>query len=101
MLQPIHTPVKKRNTPNVHGSCTHSVTTIKAPAAMSMPSTIGRRTQRYDSGERKTEPSVIPIILAEGNQPITTEFTPLSLVTAESGKDTTSTSTPSQALMIK
>src|SRR5690625_179663 len=101
MLQPIPTPVKKRNTPNVHGSCTHSVTTIKAPAAMRLPSTIGRRPQRSESGVRKTEPNVIPIIPAESNQPSTTEFNPQSLVTAEAVKDITSTSTPSMALMRK
>src|SRR5690625_2145123 len=101
MLQPIPTPVKNRNTPNVQGSCTHSVATIKAPAAIKVPNTMGRRPQRSERGVRTTEPTVIPMMPADNKQPSTTEFNTQSLLTTEAVKDMTSTSTPSMALIKK
>src|SRR5690625_6631542 len=62
---------------------------------------MGRRPQRSERGVRNTEPTVIPMMPADSNQPSTTEFNPQSLLTAEAVKDMTSTSTPSMALIKK
>ena len=101
ILQPMPTPVKKRNTPSIHGSFTHSVAIIKAPAANKLPSTMGRRPHRSDKGVRNTEPTVIPIMPADKSQPRVTLFKPQSLATAEAVKAMTRMSTPSMALIKK
>ncbi len=101
ILQPIPTPVKKRSMPKVHGPCAHSVATINAPAANKLPSTSGRRPQRSESGVKKTEPTVMPIIPADSSQPRVTFVNSQSLTTADAVKAMTKTSMPSIALIKK